>query len=504
MIPFPRLGRCLVLAAGLIPVPLLAQVGRLKSDSDSEPTVRRLTEAQLAVCISPDGRRFTTSGQNRAIRQWSVEGNELAPLENAPGGWCVQYSPDGRWLVGCGLDRLIRLWDAETGRQIRQLQGHTQIAWMAAFLPDGERLVSVSEDSTIRLWNVIAGTEIGQLTGHPGPVWCMALSNDGRWLVTGAADGTMRLWDLPAGKMVRRLDGTHGGGVGSLAFSPDARTIASSGWQDHKVFLWEAGTGRCRRQIPHESGSKSLLFTADGRTLVTAGNDRTIRLWNLTSNTPTPPLEGHTGTVNCVAMSSDTRFLVSASNDQTVRIWDMSRHRPDSASRILPERQVESCWLALGHSDSKIAYEAMTSLAAAPDQAVALIRQRVRPAPSANSQRIADLIDLIGHPRYTVREQASRELEQFRDEAEPALRRALTRPEAETRRRAERLLKRIESRGIAPDTLRVIRCVELLEQIGTAEARQLLQDLAQGAADARLTQEAQTSLRRLSSTVAAR
>ncbi len=504
MMPFLRHGVCLALILGLWPNPLVAQIGHLKRESIPEPIVRRLAEAQLAVCISPDGRRFTTSGQNRAIRQWSVDGSELAPLENAPGGWSIQYSPDGRLLVGCGLDRLIRVWDSQTGRQVRQLQGHTQIAWMAAFLPDGEQLVSVSEDATIRLWNILAGTEVGQITGHPGPIWCMALSNDGRWLVTGGADGTMRLWDLPAGKMIRRLDGSHGGGVGALAFSPDARTIASSGWQDHKVFLWEAGTGRCRRQIPHESGSKSLLFSADGRTLITAGNDRTIRLWNLSAVSRASRLDGHAGTVNGVALSLDGRCLVSASNDQTVRVWDLSLFRMDPMTRILPSRQIESCWLALGQADSRSAYEAMTELASAPEQTVALIRQRIRPASAENAQRVSELIALTSHPRYSVREQASRELERLRDEAEPALRRALAQAEPETRRRAEGLLKKIELRGTAPETLRAIRCVELLEQIGTADARQLLRELAQGAPDARLTLEAHASLRRLTMTFASR
>jgi WD40 repeat protein len=492
----------LATACSLVPFSLSAQTNRSKSEN--EPIICRLAEAQLAVSASPDGRRFVCSGQNRAIRQWRLDGTELAPLQNAPGGWSIQYSPDGRLLVGCGLDRLIRMWDVETGHEIRQLQGHTQIAWMASFFPDGERLISVGEDATIRLWNVSTGTEIGQITGHPGPIWCMALAKDGNWLVTGAADGTMRLWDVAAQKMIRRLDGVHGGGVGALCFSPDTRMIASTGWQDHKVFLWETGTGRCRRQIPHEGGSKFVLFTSDNRTLVTAGNDRTIRFWHLQSGTQTSPLEGHTGTVNGLAMTPDGRFLVSASNDQTVRIWDLSQRRLTATARILPNRQVESCWHALAHPDGKTAYEAMTTLAGAPEQTVALIRARIQPASAAHAGRIAELIALTNHPRYTVREQATQELEKLRDQAETALRQALARPEAETRRRAERLLRKLETSGISSETLRAIRCVELLEQLGTPEAQKVLQDLAQGASDARLTQEAKASLQRLRPTLASR
>jgi hypothetical protein len=492
------------LAVGVvcIPAPVGAQIGRSKPAS--EPTICRLGEAQLAVSVSPDGQRFVCSGQNRAVRQWRLDGTELAPLENAPGGWCIQYSPDGRLLVGCGLDRLIRLWDAESGREIRQLQGHTQIAWMAAFLPDGERLISVGEDATIRLWNVVTGAEIGQLIGHPGPVWCMALARDGKWLVTGAADGTMRLWDVPARKMIRRLDGVHGGGVGALCFSNDARTIASTGWQDHKVYLWETSTGRCRRQIPHEGGSKFVLFTADNRLLITAGNDRTIRFWHLQSGTQAIPLEGHAGTVNGLALSQDGRFLVSASNDQTVRIWDLSARRPESSARILPSRQIEACWRALAQPDGKEAYEAMTTLALAPEQTLALIRSRVQPASATHAERITRLIELTSHPRYAVREQATRELEQWRDEAESALRQALASPEAETRRRAERLLRKLEAAGMSPENLRAIRCVELLEQLATPEARRILQELAQGFPDARLTQEARISLQRLQPALASR
>jgi len=459
---------------------------------------QRLAEAQLAVAVSPDGRRIACSGQNRAVRQWAIDGPELAPLANAPGGWCVAWSPDGRLIAGCGLDRIIRLWDADTGREVRHLQGHTQIAWMAAFLPDGRSLISVGEDATIRLWDVDTGAEKGQLVGHPGPVWCMALSADGRRLATGGADGMMRVWDIAACRVVRILDGQHGGGVGALGFSPDGRTIGSTGWQDHRLLLWEVGTGRIRRQIPHDGGSKFLMFSPDGRSLFTAGNDRAIRQWDM-NGCQTMALEGHAGAVNGLALVPGGRTLVSVSNDQTVRTWDVARRESSPSARMLPARQLESCWCALSRPDGRGAYEAAAALTAAPEQALVLIKERVRPAGGPNQERIRVLLIQAGDSRYDLRQQATRELAALGEEAEGQLREALTRDtDLETRRRASRLLAKLDAAGPSTDTLRALRAVEVLERIATPPARDYLRDLAGGTPAARLTVEARESLERLS------
>ena len=64
-------------------------------------------------------------------------------------------------------------------------------------------------------------------------------------------------------------------------------------------------------------------------------------------------------------------------------------------------------------------------------------------------------------------------------------------------RRAEALLRAL-SAGVAPTTLRNIRVAAVLEYIDTPEARQLLETLARGAPEARLTLETKASLERLS------
>jgi hypothetical protein len=64
------------------------------------------------------------------------------------------------------------------------------------------------------------------------------------------------------------------------------------------------------------------------------------------------------------------------------------------------------------------------------------------------------------------------------------------------RRRATRLLEQI-GREITPGQLRSLRAVEVLERLGTPEARTALEDLARGTPEARQTREAKASLDRL-------
>ena len=97
-----------------------------------------------------------------------------------------------------------------------------------------------------------------------------------------------------------------------------------------------------------------------------------------------------------------------------------------------------------------------------------------------------------------MREQARAELEKLGELAAPALRKELAaQPALEVRRRMELLLEKLEGTVPGPDQLRGLRVIAVLEHIGDGDARQVLERLARGTPEARLTQEAKTSLSRL-------
>jgi hypothetical protein len=70
-------------------------------------------------------------------------------------------------------------------------------------------------------------------------------------------------------------------------------------------------------------------------------------------------------------------------------------------------------------------------------------------------------------------------------------------PSAEVRKRVSALLERVEGQAVPPEQLRALRGVEALEHAGTADARGVLEALAKGDPQARLTRQARASLLRL-------
>jgi hypothetical protein len=118
--------------------------------------------------------------------------------------------------------------------------------------------------------------------------------------------------------------------------------------------------------------------------------------------------------------------------------------------------------------------------------------------PAAEKRQIDQLIADLDSPVFDVRRKATAAMTRLDWSAEPVLRQVLARkPSLEVRRRVEALLARLEAPITSPESLRALRAVAVLEYIGNPAARQVLQTLAGGAAEARLTQEARASLDRL-------
>jgi RNA polymerase sigma factor (sigma-70 family) len=508
--------------------------------------LRKVLGNASGIAFSPDGTTLAWGGHECTIRIWDVStGKErtLPEIGHRSGVRAVAITGDGRTAATIGGDRFIHLWEVATGKELRQLDAFTPYLVKMAMSPDGKvvasnaglwevatgkllgrlkdqdygiEAIAFSPDSRtvafgsadggaakvprVRLWDVATLKEVG----HFGEqlVHSLSYSADGKVLAAGNSDGTIGLWEAASGRERQRLRG-HQRKVDSVVFSPDGKVLASSSF-DGAILLWDAATGKQLRQFPGDSPRQrpvlALAFSPDGRMLASAEQPFTspsgmsITLWEVATGRMRRELAGHQGDVNCLAFARDGKTLLSGSTDTTALVWDVTAEESSPApSRELAPEQQYAVWDDLLRADAAPAYRAICALARSP-HGVKFLKGRLPPARAAKADEVAELIKALDSDVFSEREKARQELEKLGETAEAALRKALAdQPSAETRRQVDQLLDRLQG----GEWLRTQRALEALELLRTPEARQLLQELSEGAADARLTQEAKAALRRL-------
>jgi hypothetical protein len=205
-----------------------------------------------------------------------------------------------------------------------------------------------------------------------------------------------------------------------------------------------------------------------------------------------------------VRFSPDGRFLISAGGTQKkmpgeIHIWRLAdtikSESIDTKKLSVPE--LTALWETLGSSDD-LGFETLKTLIASPKTALLLFKERVKTSAAPDAQLVAKWIAKLDDDKFAEREKATAELRTFNELIEPTLLKTLANPASgEVRGRAEQLLKRVEAPNMTGGIVRSLRIVEILERIGSPEAKQLLTEFAKGTPETWLAREAKRALTRM-------
>jgi WD40 repeat protein len=441
----------------------------------------------------------------------SGKGLGMTPLD-APGG-TVLFSPNSKRLAisGAGGEARIAIYEVPSGKVLWTsdlLPGMTVAVKGGAFAAlvrkggvnyqhkmqfsaDGKLLAfyAPGDGAALVILNAETGKQIGSITlkADCNVIAFGGFTPDGRGIAVDAVDDTsgerlVQLYELAAGQ--------------------PRRTFASKSQEparDQPLFRVEQLLLGAVKS-PALLAKASIALSPDSKLLAIAEGNA-VRLASVLTGKDLKVLQGHAAAVNGLAFAPDGKMLASASADTTALLWDLTKLEIPAAVGAggkAGKADLDKWWQALAGGDASNAYDSILALIAAPDQAVALITAKVKPAAKVDRKVIEDLVFQLDDSKYPIREKANAELIKIGEPILPVLAVALAaNPPPEIKSRLEDLRAKVTpGLFLQGERLRAYRAVEVLERIGTAQATDVLRALAAGEPGAHLTISAQAALKR--------
>jgi WD40 repeat protein len=336
-------------------------------------TLGPLPESVSALAVSRDGQQLAAA-TGKAVKVFGVtDGKELQTLAHPAAVIALAFSPDRTRLATGTTDNLARVWDLATGKELQAFSHGAAIHGVAfhpgkptivitasadktaavhtitiqrtiaasagpirsiAAVPSGAQILTAGDDKEVKVWNLGNGNMERAFLGATGAEYAVAVSKNNALVATAGVDKIIRLYNFNDASLVGSFP--TAATVRSLSFHPNNQALVSAG-DDKTVTVWNVAFqpgnppppefGKPSQTFAHSGNVSAAVYAIDGTMLLTGSDDKTARVWRVAADGPTKNLQ-HPNLVDAVAYNKDGTLLATACHDGVVRIWDVAKATP--------------------------------------------------------------------------------------------------------------------------------------------------------------------------------
>ncbi|KAI8074950.1 quinon protein alcohol dehydrogenase-like superfamily [Gongronella butleri] len=326
-------------------------------------TVRQAhTDSILAVAFCDAQNILMTASKDKSIKMWSLaDGQHIRSLTGHTRAVTSLQFDDAK-IVSGSMDHTLKIWNLHTGSLIRTLEGHTGGVLSLHF--DCRLLASGSDDGVIKVWNFRNG-ECSTLSGHTEAVNHVRVFENSTRLLSSSTDGRLILWDLDSKQQLRVFEGHQASVQATIPSMPgflhrfyeeevlDAAAAAAakddaraSPPPSSPTSITESSTPSSSSQQWHQQ--QLQLHRSGAPVAISASQDKTLKVWSLTTGRCLATLFGHNKGIQ--ALAYDKLRMISGDAGGQLRIWDIENGQVMHTVDIFDGSAIN----AVGLSDTKI------------------------------------------------------------------------------------------------------------------------------------------------------
>ena len=175
--------------------------------------------------------------------------------------------------------------------------------------------------------------KITSFEAHPDYIRAIAVHPSQNFVLTASDDMLIKLWDWTnqsSWRLARTFEG-HSHYVMGLAINPKDTNTFASACLDRTVKVWNLSSNHPNYSIEaHEV--KGVNFVdyypqSDKPYLLTTSDDKTCKVWDYQTRALVATLEGHTSNVSFAVYHPELPVIITGSEDGQIKIWHANTYR---------------------------------------------------------------------------------------------------------------------------------------------------------------------------------